>query len=66
MLEKNENLHYIFSIVENSPELSPLIESNMINGVYELNIIYNTQQKNESVLELMNGFCKNLIEHTYE
>jgi hypothetical protein len=63
MLKRNQYLNEIFQIVENSPEFSPLIESKMNNGNYELNIIYNTQQKNGKVLISINEFCKSLIEY---
>lgn len=65
-LLRNQNLNSLFRIVENSPELSPLIEAKMKNGNYDLNIMYNTQQKNENVLLLINDFCKNLIEYCNE
>ncbi len=65
-LRRNQNLNDIFIIVENSPEFSPLIETKMKNGNYELNIIYNTQQKNENALNSINEFCKNLIEYCSE
>tara|TARA_R110000868_G_scaffold399453_2_gene673202 strand:+ start:3678 stop:4238 length:561 start_codon:yes stop_codon:yes gene_type:complete len=62
-LKRNQNLKDIFTIVENSPEFSPLIEAKMKNGNYELNIMYNTQQKNENALNSINEFCKNLIDY---
>ena len=65
-LQRNKNLNDIFRIVENSPEFSPLIESKMKAENYELNIMYNTQQKNENALNLINEFCKNLIEYYNE
>jgi hypothetical protein len=63
VLKQNGNLKKIFIIIENSSEFSPLITANMKNGNYELNIMYNTQQKNEETLYLTNNFCKNLIEY---
>nr|WP_321231068.1 hypothetical protein [uncultured Psychroserpens sp.] len=66
MLERNQNLNEIFQIVENSPEFSPFIEGKMNNGNYELNIGYNTQQKNGNTLFLINEFCKNVIEYINE
>lgn len=65
-LRRNQNLYDIFIIVENSPEFSPLIEAKMNVGNYELNIIYNTQQKNETALNSINEFCKSLIEYYNE
>lgn len=65
-LQRNQNLNGIFVIVENSPEFSPLIEAKMKDGNYELNIMYDTQQKSETILNLINEFCRNLIEYYNE
>lgn len=62
MLENNKSLGRIFKIVENSPEFSPSINGKMDKDNYKLNIIYSTQQNNESVLILMNEFCRTIIE----
>ena len=50
-------------IAENSPEFSLLIAAKMKDGNYELNIFYNTQQKNETMLSIINEFCKSVIEY---
>lgn len=63
VLKQNKNLQEIFKVVENSSEFSPWIEAKMKNGNYQLNIMFNTQQKNEVALNLINDFCKNLIEY---
>lgn len=65
-LKGNIILNKIFLIVENSPEFSPLIEAKMKDGDYELIIRYNTQQKNEEVLILINDFCKKLVDFLNE
>ncbi len=65
-LQQNLNLNSIFRIVENSPEFSPLIEAKMEDDSYKLNILYNTQKKNENALHLINEFCKNIIEYFHE
>jgi hypothetical protein len=65
-LLENKNLNKMFIIVENSPEFSPCIEAKIKKEKYELNIMYNTQQKNGNVLNLINEFCKNLIEYCNE
>jgi hypothetical protein len=62
ILEHNKILHEIFLIVKNSPEFSPLIEGKMNGNIYELNITYNTQQKDSNALNSVNEFCKSLIE----
>jgi hypothetical protein len=65
-LQQNLNLKNIFTIVENSAEFSPLIIGKMKEGYYELNVMYNTQQKNENSLKLINDFCTNLVEYWNE
>lgn len=62
-LYQDKNLNDIFEIVENSPEFSPLIKGKMILSNYQINIKYNTQQKNESIINSINELCKNLIEY---
>ena len=62
ILEHNKILNEIFLIVKNSPEFSPLIEGKMNGNIYELNITYNTQQKDSKALNSVNEFCKSLIE----
>ncbi|WP_452223530.1 hypothetical protein [Lacinutrix chionoecetis] len=60
-LKKNKYLNEIYKVVENSPEFSPSISGNQTDSNFEIIIIYSTQQKNVSILYLMEDFYKSVV-----
>jgi len=65
-LEENINLKHIYIMVNNSSEFFPQIEAKLKDGYYVLKVMYNTKQKNEESIQLINDFRKNLIEYCNE
>ena len=65
-LKNNTNLQNIFSIVENSPEFSPLLQAKSKKQNYSLYITYSTQQENGYALFLANDLCKDIISYIHQ